>query len=1076
MKKTPVLIHTPPPVDAPPPVNTPPQRNALPQRNEPPQATRPQAAAFRYAELHCVSNFSFLRGASHPEELLQQALALNYQALAITDECSLAGVVRAWQALEDIRADAEHPLHNAAADFRLITGSEFRCDDQLFVVLAADKTAYSELCRLITHCRRAADKGSYVFSPDLLTDSQHALLLWQPQKNGFDEVLAAQLQQTFNGRLWLLAERMLDGDDDWRFQQMQHYAVRWQIPLTCASQVHMHKPARQALQDCLTAIRLNQPVTQITGHLFANNERHLRSANKLTHLYGPTLLAGTCDIAARCHFELSEIRYQYPTDTLPPGRDAAGYLREKVMTGAGKRFPDGIPQRVLDTINKELTLIALKEYEHYFLTINDIVQYARAQNILCQGRGSAANSVVCYCLGITEVNPQEVNLLFERFISAERHEPPDIDVDFESQRREEVIQYIYQKYGRNRAALAATVITYRAKSALRDVAGALGLDLTALEPVLANFGYRYKKHNWLDELVDRRVADATRLHLLQQLVGEILRFPRHLSQHVGGFVIARDCLTDLVPVENAAMADRTIIQWDKEDLESLGLMKVDILSLGMLTAIRRCLQQLNISMTDIPRDDAATYAMLQKADSIGVFQVESCAQMNMLPRLKPRHYYDLVIEVSIVRPGPIHGDMVHPYLKRRNGEEQADYPMDALKPILERTLGIPLFQEQVIAFAMVAANFSAAEADLLRRSMASWRKKGHMHRLQQRLQDNMLANGFELAYIQRLQRQLEGFGEYGFPESHAASFALLVYVSAWLKCHHPALFCAALLNSQPMGFYSPAQLINDARAHGVCVLPVDVTHSDWLHQADAGNDKPSLRLGLRLVKGLTEEAARPILEARAQAPFLSVNDCRLRAGLSTHNSAALASANAFGALSEHRYAARWAVSEPLQPDLLADALTAQDQNPVLQALNSPNEVDNLLEDYQALGLTLGRHPLAVLREQGQLGSSLRACDLLSQPHDSEAFVAGLVTCRQRPGTSAGVTFVTLEDETGSVNLVVWLATAERQLKTLTQSRILQAYGRIEKDEASGIVHVIAYRLLDISHLLQTLQAQSHDFH
>lgn len=1037
----------------------------------------PESAAFRYAELHCVSNFSFLRGASHPEELVQQALSLGYEALAITDECSLAGVVRAWQALEDIRADQQHPLHNKLPGFRLIIGSEFRCANQLFVLLASNKAAYSELCRLITRARRAAGKGEYVFTPDLLAGIQHGLLLWQPQKNGFDHDLAQQLAQHFAGRLWLLAERMLDGDDDWRFINMQNYAVRWQIPLTCASQVHMHCPQRQRLQDCVTAIRLNQPISQIQAHLFANNERHLRSPKKLTHLYLQNLLHSTCAIAARCRFELSEIRYQYPTDTLPAGRDAADYLREKVLAGAARRFPQGIPQKVTDAIEKELTLIAQKEYEHYFLTIDDIVSYARSQDILCQGRGSAANSVVCYCLGITEVNPQEVSLLFERFISPERHEPPDIDVDFESQRREEVIQYIYQKYGRERAALAATVITYRAKSALRDVAAALGLDLTALEPVLANFGYRYKKHNWLQELVERHAADALQLQLLQQLVAEILRFPRHLSQHVGGFVIARDNITDLVPVENAAMENRTVIQWDKEDLESLGLMKVDVLSLGMLTAIRRCLQQLNMQMTDIPRNDPATYAMLQKADTIGVFQVESRAQMNMLPRLKPKNYYDLVIEVSIVRPGPIHGDMVHPYLKRRNGEEAADYPMEALKPILERTLGIPLFQEQVIAFAMVAADFTAAEADLLRRSMASWRKKGHMHRLQQRLQDNMLNNGFELAYIQRLQRQLEGFGEYGFPESHAASFALLVYVSAWLKCHHPAVFCAALLNSQPMGFYSPAQLINDARAHGVTVLPVDVQHSDWLHRADPGCQQPQLRLGLRLIGGMNEASAGRLLAARAQLPFSTIHDCRLRSGLSTRDSSALASANAFGDLSEHRYQARWAVSEPLQPDLLADALRHEmPTQALLQALNTPNEIDNLLEDYQALGLTLGRHPLAILREQGWLGDSLRATDLAHKNHHDEGFVAGLVTCRQRPGTSAGVTFVTLEDETGSVNLVVWLATAERQLKVLTRAKILQVYGRIEKDDASGITHVIAYRLLDISHLLARLESSSRDYH
>ncbi|MBT10860.1 MAG: error-prone DNA polymerase [Oceanospirillaceae bacterium] len=1036
-----------------------------------------------YAELHCVSNFSFLRGASHPHELIQQAVALGYQALAITDECSLAGVVRAWQALQDLQQETENnpQLSEQLHHFRLIIGSEFYCDHHRFVVLVTDKAAYSELCRLISQTRRSADKGHYHFDRQQLFQLQHCLLLWQPQQAFYHHTEAqdftADLLRHFKDRIWLLTERMLDADDSWRFVTASHFAQQWQIPLTCAGQVHMHIAERQTLQDCLTAIRHNQSIEHCRPYLFTNNERHLRSWHKLQHIYPPELLQSTVAIARRCEFKLDEICYQYPTDTLPDGQDAARYLRQLTEAGCRKRFPQGASAEILATIDKELQLIREKEYEHYFLTIYDIVRFARSQQILCQGRGSAANSVVCYCLGITNVNPAEVSLLFERFISAERREPPDIDVDFESQRREEVIQYIYQKYGRDRAALAATVVSYRPKSALRDVAQALGLDLLALEPVLANFGYRYKKETWLDDLVEQRVARGEKLQQLQYLVGEILRFPRHLSQHVGGFVIARDKLTDLVPIENAAMAGRTVIQWDKEDLETLGLMKVDILSLGMLSAIRRCLQQLNMTLADIPRDDPATYAMLQKADSVGVFQVESRAQMNMLPRLRPENYYDLVVQVSIVRPGPIHGDMVHPYLKRRNKEEEPDYPMEALKPILKRTLGIPLFQEQVIAFAMVAADFTAAEADLLRRSMASWRKKGHMQKLQQRLQDNMLKNGFSLAYIQRLQRQLLGFGEYGFPESHAASFALLVYASAWLKCHHPAVFCAAILNSQPMGFYSPAQLINDARAHGVETLPVSVESSQWQHTAQTGTEKPWLRLGLRLIHGLSEDSAQRILAARQQAAFQDINDCRLRARLSQRDSNRLASANAFGALSDNRYQARWAVSEPLQADLLSQALTdSQWQNDSLSALNTPDETANMLEDYQSLGLTLGRHPMAILREQGKLGNSLRAVDLQQQPHNDEGFVCGLVTCRQRPGTAAGVTFVTLEDESGSVNLVVWLTTAEKQLKTLTQARILQAYGRIEKDSASGITHVIAYRLLDRSQLLSDLHPYSHNYH
>ncbi len=1043
-----------------------------------------QPDPWRHAELHCLTNFTFLRGASHPEELVQRAIELNYQALAITDECSVAGIVRAWQALQDAKADS------ANVDLKLIYGTELHWHDHCLVLLAPDKPAYAELCQLITHCRQQAEKGSYQLDPDNLFNLQHCLLLWRPGNHQFS-TLAKSINQRFynpdeqHNRLWLLAERLLDEHDPDRYQHVLELAQQHQWPVTCGNDVHLHIPQRQPLQDCLTAIRYNQTVSEASAQLYSNHERHLRSALKLKHLYPAELLSRSQAIAARCHFDLDEIAYHYPTDLVPEGEDPAVFLRQLVETGQRKRFPDGIPDKVQATIEKELALIRLKEYEHYFLTLYDIVRFARAQDILCQGRGSAANSVVCYCLGITEVNPTEVDLLFERFISEERHEPPDIDVDFESQRREEVIQYIYQRYGRERAALAATVTTYRPKSAVRDVGKALGLNLMQLEHVIANFGWRYRNKRWLDDLIDPRLGHSHQLQAFRDRVEEILGFPRHLSQHVGGFVITEGLLADLVPIENAAMPDRTVIQWDKEDLESLGLMKVDVLSLGMLSAIRRTLDTLNqrqlyqhsLTLASIPRDDPDTYAMLQKADSIGVFQVESRAQMNMLPRLKPRNYYDLVIEVSIVRPGPIHGDMVHPYLKRRNGEEAPDYPMPELEPILKRTLGIPLFQEQVIAFAMVAANFSAAEADTLRRSMASWRKKGHMHRLQARLASAMQANGFTGEYIQRIQRQLEGFGEYGFPESHAASFALLVYATAWLKCHYPAAFCCGLLNSQPMGFYSPAQLIQDAKQHGVQVLPVDVNHSGWDHQLD-DKDHNRLRLGFRLVRGLNQEAAERLVQQRPDSGYHSLSQCLYAAQLSKQEREALAAANAFQTLSQNRFDAHWQVSEPLQQDLLRPDLTAlmDEQRTAIRTLNTPNEVENLQQDYQTLGLTLGRHPMTLLREQGKLGNSLTALALKQARHESEVFVAGLVTCRQRPGTSAGVTFVTLEDETGTVNVVVWLATALRQLKLLTQSHILQVYGKVEKDDASGIIHLIAYRLLDLSPALTELNIDSHDFH
>lgn len=1035
----------------------------------------------QYAELHCVSNFSFLRGASHPQELIERADQLQYRALAITDECSLAGVVRAHQAIKDQKLKTQ-----------LIIGSEFYDEKKrsCYVLIAPNKKAYSELSQLISHCRRRAEKGHYRFSCQDLLPLKHLFLLCRPA-----DIHQYEEQQLINqfyhpqpdkNRYWLLAERLLDEHDSHHYQQILQWAKSEELPVVCANDVHMHHSQRKSLQDCLTAIRMNQTIEQSKDRLFSNAERQLRSTQKLHHLYPQELILTTSEIADRCHFNLDEISYHYPEDLVPEHQCPHQHLKDLVMAGARKRFPKGIPKTVKKTIEKELKLIQYKHYEHYFLTVYDIVRFARSQNILCQGRGSAANSIVCYCLEITEVNPTEVSLLFERFISEERNEPPDIDVDFESQRREEVIQYIYRKYGRERAALAATVISYRRKSAIRDVARALGLNLLQLEQRIANYGWRYHGENWLDELLTGSQEPGHLLRSFKQLVADIINFPRHLSQHVGGFVICEGLLADLVPIENASMADRTVIQWDKEDLESLGLMKVDILGLGMLSAIRRSLEMLSTTeqqttLADIPRDDPATYQMLQRADSVGVFQVESRAQMNMLPRLKPRNYYDLVVQIAIVRPGPIHGDMVHPYLKRRNQQEDADYPMEALRPILERTLGIPLFQEQVIAFAMVAADFTAAEADLLRRSMASWRKKGHMHRLQQRLEANMLVNGFEQEYIRRIQRQLEGFGEYGFPESHAASFALLVYITAWLKCHYPNVFCCALLNSQPMGFYSPAQLIEDARHHGVKVLPVDINHSGWDHrieveqEVDQGiNKSQPLRLGLRLVKGFNQDAAQRLQQHKPETGYNSIAECIRLAQLNKQERESLASAGAFDSLSQHRYQARWQVAEPIQDDLLTPL---QLDNPFSQDyLQAPNEIDNLQEDYQSLGLTLGRHPLEILREQGKLGASVTALGLTQCQHNSEVYVAGLVTCRQRPGTSAGVTFVTLEDETGSINIVVWLSTAKRQLKNLVKSRILQVYGKLEKDENSGVIHMIAYRLLDLTDTIKQLEITSHDFH
>lgn len=1037
-----------------------------------------------FAELHCVSNFSFLRGASHPEELIVQAAQQGYEALAITDECSVAGVVRAHQAIKD------HQLN-----IKLIVGSEFRDQSQSYVLIAPNRAAYAELCQLITRCRRRSDKGEYEFHQDDLWGLEEIFVLWKPQAcNEKTLRQASELQLYFAERLWIIAERFFEPQDQQNYHASLNIAAQLSIPLVASNDVHMHSPERKVMLDALVAIQNNQSIDDVRQHLFINAERHLRGIDVLQQIYPQALLENSIAIARRCQFSLDELAYQYPQDAMPKGEDKTHYLKKLVDQGKKERFPDGTPQRIQALIDKELRLIGEMEYEHYFITIFDIVQYARSIGILCQGRGSAANSVVCYCLKITEVDPDKVSLLFERFISKERNEPPDIDVDFESQRREEVIQYIYNKYSRERAALTATVISYRPKSAIRDVAKALGLDMMQLEKVIANYGWRYrdkKKDNWLDDIINPLLAPSpqsqnhqhpnqSRLQLFKKLVSELTGFPRHLSQHVGGFVISQGLLADLVPIENAAMDDRTVIQWDKDDLESLGLMKVDVLSLGMLSAIRRCLEHLStpektFTLADIPREDPATYRMLQQADSVGVFQVESRAQMNMLPRLKPENYYDLVVQVAIVRPGPIHGDMVHPYLKRRNGIEEISYPLEALKPILERTYGVPLFQEQVIAFAMVAADFSAGEADQLRRSMASWKRKGHMSQLQHRLGLRMAEKGFELPYIERIQRQLEGFGEYGFPESHAASFALLVYVSSWLKCHHPAAFYCGLLNSQPMGFYTPSQLIQDAKRHNVDVLPVDINYSDWEHKVIAHKEHPTLRLGLNQVQGLKQQQADVLIQHRPDDGYRTVTCIHRLPELNQNTPELLAAANAFRSLNVHRYQARWLSSEPVQRDLLQDSISPSELE-----VDAPSELENMLEDYQSLSLSLGRHPIEFMREQGLLGNSFSAQQLANIQHNQEVFVAGLVVGRQRPGTASGVTFVTLEDETGNINVIVWSSTAHKQLKDLVKSKVLQVYGKLEKDENSGLVHIISYRLIDLTTSMEAMSSKlaisSRDYH
>ncbi len=1001
-----------------------------------------------YAELHCLSNFTFLRGASHPEELVARAAALGYAALALTDECSLAGAVRAHVAAK-------------AHGLKLLLGTELRLEDGTqLVLLAADRRAYGAISCLITTGRRRSRKGRYALQrADLERLSGSGTLALLVGEKGSDPFFCRWLAERFPGAAWIAVELHCGPNDHARLAQLQGLAAACGLPLVAAGGVLMHLRSRRRLQDALSAVRLGRPLAECGRLLEPNGERHLRLRARLAQLYPPLLLAETLRIAGRCSFSLDELRYEYPRELVPEGETAASWLARLVEAGLRWRFPAGAPEKVRALVAHELALIAELGYEAFFLTVHDVVRFARSRGILCQGRGSAANSAVCYALGITEVDPDRMSMLFERFVSRERNEPPDIDVDFEHQRREEVIQYVYAKYGRERAALAATVICYRPRSALRDLGKALGLELD-LSGSLAWWDGRPVLRERLREA--GADPDDPRIGRLLALAGELIGFPRHLSQHVGGFVISRGPLAELVPVENAAMPERSVIQWDKDDLEALGLLKVDVLALGMLSAIRRALGMLGLAMQDVPPEDPGVYAMIQRADTVGVFQIESRAQMSMLPRLRPASFYDLVIEVAIVRPGPIQGGMVHPYLRRRRGLEPVAYPSEAVKAVLERTLGVPIFQEQVMQLAMVAAGFSAGEADALRRSMAAWKRKGGLEPFEARIKDGMRRNGYRPEFADAIYRQILGFGEYGFPESHSASFALLVYVSAWLKRHHPAAFLAALLNSQPMGFYAPAQLVQDARRHGVEVRPADACASAW----DCTLEAETVQLGLRMVAGLGEDAAQRIVAAR---PLGSVSELARRAKLDRRQLRCLAAAGALRGLAGHRRRARWVAAgvEP-RPGLGAPA---EDEVPALPA---PSEGEEIVADYASLGFTLGRHPLALLRGALERHRFSSAEALRALPHGRRARAAGLVTCRQRPDTATGVVFVTLEDETGCANVVVWADLVERQRRALLGARLMGVEGVIERD--GDVVHLVARRLEDHSALLGRLEARSRDFH
>ncbi|MFC3717470.1 error-prone DNA polymerase [Luteimonas soli] len=1061
----------------------------------------PHGDAPAYAELHCLSDFTFLRGAASAEELFERAARCGYEALAVTDECSLAGIVRARDAAE-------------VTGIHLVVGAEFRLDDGLrLVLLVENRAGYSQLCRLITVARRAAEKGEYrlgradVEKECFDSGATGLFALWLPGAEP-DPGEGAWLRNVFGNRAHLAVELHREDDDAACLARLLALAGELGLVPLAAGDVHMATRRQRVLQDTVTAIRHGLPLAECGAHLFRNGERHLRTRRALGNIYGTTeggrtLLQAAVELARRCTFNLREVKYDYPAELVPEGETPSSHLRKLTEAGMRKRWPGGAPAQVARQINDELALIAELKYEAFFLTVEDIVRFANERKILCQGRGSSANSAVCFALGITAVDPAESRLLLARFLSKERNEPPDIDVDFEHERREEVIQYVYNKYGRTRAALAATVIRYRGKSAVRDVAKAFGLPPDQVALLAECHGWGNGETPMEQRLRETGFDIDNPLIARVLVVTDMLRGrPRHLSQHVGGFVISDQPLWKLVPVENAAMDDRTIIQWEKDDLESMGMLKVDCLALGMLTCLRKALDLVrvhrgrNLDLATIPSGDEATYDMVCLADTVGVFQIESRAQMAMLPRLRPRKFYDLVVEVAIVRPGPIQGDMVHPYLRRRQGKERVTYPSAGIEEILGPTLGVPLFQEQVMEL-VIHAGYSPEEADGLRRSMAAWRHGGDMEPHRERIRALMLDQDYAPEFIDQIFEQIKGFGSYGFPQSHAASFAKLVYASCWLKRHEPAAFACALLNSQPMGFYSPSQIVQDARRGkggsegrpGVDFLPVDVVHSDWdctladqvpvlddpcgsghgSHRGRAAG-QPVIRLGLREVRGLSEDAAAAIVAARAQRPFRNVADLCLRANLDEKARRALAEAGALRSLAGHRNDARWQVAgierqRPLLPG-------SPDEDAI--ALPAPGMGEEILSDYRATGLSLAAHPLSLLREQLRARRVLDSGDLHGQRHGRSVYTAGIVTQRQRPGTAGGTIFVTLEDEHGVVNVIVWPRVAQRRRKALLNSTLLAVRGRWE--QVDGVEHLIARDLEDLSAMLGGLRAESRDFH
>lgn len=1054
----------------------------MPDPPFPPKSRRPtpQVAARQectsgvsYAELHCRTNYSFLEGASHPDELVERAALLGLSALAITDRNSLTGVVRAHVAAK-------------ATGLKLVIGAEITPTDAGPVLLwAIDRAGYGRLSRLITVGRRNAPKGECQLTFRDVSAHAEGLLagvLLPPHSLPTAGGELARWRELFGDRCYGVAELHRGSQDDWLLPEMLRVCQNSGVPAVAASDVHYHVPERRFLHDVLTAVRHGCPVSELGARQFFNGERHLKPLAEMQTLFAtaPELIARTREIADRCGFSLDELRYDYPEELCPPGETLPSYLTRLTWEGARERYPRGLPVKVRQQIEHELNLITQLHYEAYFLTVWDLVRFARSRGILCQGRGSAANSAVCFCLGVTSVDPDRIDVLFERFISKERDEAPDIDIDFEHERREEVLQYIYEKYGRERAGMTAEVICYRPRSAVRDVGKALGLSLDRVDALAKSVDHVDDAEQLADRFRETGFDPQSRLgRQLIYLTREIISFPRHLSQHVGGMVLTQRPLCELVPIENASMPGRTVLQWDKNDLDALGILKVDCLALGMLTAIRRALdllkahKQIEHSLASIPAEDPAVYEMIQRADTIGVFQIESRAQMSMLPRLKPKEFYDLVIEVAIVRPGPIQGDMVHPYLRRRSGEEPIEFPSEAVRSVLSKTLGVPLFQEQAMKLAVVAAGFTPGEADQLRRAMGAWRKTGVIEKFRLKFLEGMRTNGYSDGFAERLYNQIKGFGEYGFPESHAASFALLVYASAWIKWYHPEVFLASLLNSQPMGFYAPAQLIADARRHGVEVRPVDINHSDWDCSLEpyehSASPSHAVRLGWCLVASLEARAAQRLVTARSNGPFRSWSDFVQRTGFQTATLKKLAHADAFGSLGLNRREALWQALAQRESSPLFDRLEEDSPAP-LPKMSSQQEV---IADYQSGGFSLRDHPIRFLRDRLQARQVVTAAELEALEPDRRYRVAGLVLLRQRPSTAKGITFMTLEDETGTANLIVHPSTWERFHRVARRSGAMIARGMLQRQH--GIIHLLVDQLEDLSSELAQITTQSRDF-